>query len=119
MADKLFIFNPLTALLLAGVATQLFVLVTNNDDQNNLQLDDSLIKLDSVKRMHRWQMLFTRVCRDLFHHHSLPDEATPLQGGLNLNPFEVHIFILITHSRAITIYFLPTERILAETLVTI
>lgn len=104
MAEKLFIFNPLTALLLAGVATQLFVLVTDNDNKNNLQLDDSLIKLDSVKRMHRWQMLFTKVCRDVFHDHSLPDEATPLQGGLNLNPFEVHISILIAHSRAIIFF---------------
>jgi hypothetical protein len=101
MAENLFMFNPLTALLLAGVATQLFVLVTDN--KNNLQLD-SLIKLDSVKRMHRWQMLFTKVCRDVFHRHSLPDEATPLQGGLNLNPFEVHISILITHSRAIIFF---------------
>jgi hypothetical protein len=63
MAENIFIFNPLTALFLAGVATQLFVLVSDNDNQNNIQLDDSLIKLDSVKRrMHRWQMLFSQLC---------------------------------------------------------
>jgi hypothetical protein len=39
MAENICIFNPLTALLLAGVATQLFVLVSDNDNRNNLQLD--------------------------------------------------------------------------------
>ena len=39
MAENIFIFNPLTALLVAGVATQLFVLVSDNDNRNNLQLD--------------------------------------------------------------------------------
>ena len=104
MAENIFIFNPLTALLLAGVATQLFVLVSDNDNRNNLQLDHSLIKIDSVKRMHRWQMLFSKLCLDILQQHSLQDEATLFQGLSNLNPFEVHISMLISHSKAIKFF---------------
>jgi len=105
MAENIFIFNPLTALFLAGVATQLFVLVSDNDIRNNLQLDGlSLNKIDSVKRMHRWQMLFSKLCLDILQQHSLQDEATLFQGLSNLNPFEVHISMLISHSKAIKFF---------------
>jgi hypothetical protein len=49
MSENIFNFNPLTALFLAGDATQLFVVVCDNDLRTKQTRKGTLLKLDSDK----------------------------------------------------------------------
>ena len=103
--EEIFILNPLTALFLSGVATQLFVLVCDND-QRTTHNRKGLLKIQSDKRMDRWQKCFIKICMGLFDDHSFDFEKEQFQGDLLiLDPFEVHLTLLTMHSEAM-LYFL-------------
>ena len=115
MSENIFYFNPLTALFLAGVGTQLFVLVCDNVLRTKQMKKGTLLKLDSDKRMDRWQMCFSHLCRNVFDNHSLEDENTQFDGNLNKNPFVVHLTLLTKHSEAI-LYFVRRNNLGKNTL---
>ena len=71
MMENIFILNPLTALFLSGVGTQLFVLVCDNDQRTKQQRRGPHLKKQSDKQMDRWQICFTNICRELFDIHYL------------------------------------------------
>jgi hypothetical protein len=115
MVENIFILNPLTALFLSGVATQLFVLVCDNDQRTKQQRRGTHLKHQSDKQMDRWQICFTNICRELFDIHYFDDEKTQFQGNLILDPFEVHLTLLTKHSEAI-LYFVQRNNLGKSTL---
>jgi hypothetical protein len=116
MMENIFILNPLTALFLSGVGTQLFVLlVCDNDQRTKEQRRGTHLKKQSDKRMDRWQICFTNICRELFDIHYFEDEKTQFQGNLILDPFEVHLTLLTKHSEAI-LYFAERNNLGKSTL---
>ncbi len=104
MVENIFILNPLTALFLSGVATQLFVLVCDNDQRTKQHGRGTHLKIQSDKQMDRWQICFTKICRELFDIHCFENEKTQFQENSILDPFEVHLTLLTNHSEAI-LYF--------------
>jgi len=115
MMENIFILNPLTALFLSGVATQLFVLVCDNDQRTKQQRRETHLKKQSDNRMDRWQICFTNICRKLFDIHCFVDEKTQFQGNLILDPFEVHLNLLTVHSEFI-LYFVDRNNLGKRTL---
>ena len=113
--ENIFILNPLTALFLSGVATQLFVLVCDNDQRTKQQRRETHLKKQSDDRMDRWQICFTNICTKLFDIHCFDDEKTQFQGNLILDPFEVHLNLLTVHSEFI-LYFVDRNNLGKRTL---
>ena len=101
MAEHVFIFNPLTAFFLSGVATQLFVLICDHD--NRKKKTNRLSVKDSDKRVLRWQSCFDKFCIEMFSLYSKNYESEHFSDDANhvMSPFEVHSAILISVSRII------------------
>ena len=95
---NIFMFNPLTAFFLSGLATELFILIC---DSNPLDKEET-VQLDTSKRINRWQEWFTKFCIPMFDEHKEDYEQSQFtDGSYNLNPFEVHSSMLISASEMI------------------
>lgn len=96
---NIFMFNPLTAFFLSGLATELFILICDSNNKTHLE---ETVKLDTSKRINRWQEWFTNFCIPMFDKHKEEYEQSQFtDGSYNLNPFEVHSSMLISASEMI------------------
>ena len=95
---NIFMFNPLTAFFLSGLATELFILICDSNPLNK----EETVQLDTSKRINRWQEWFTKFCIPMFDEHKEDYEQSQFtDGSYNLNPFEVHSSMLISASEMI------------------
>lgn len=101
---NIFMFNPLTAFFLSGLATDLFIFICDSNPSNKTHREET-VKLDTSKRIDRWQEWFTNFCIPLFDKHKEEYEQSQFTDGrYNMNPFEVHSSMLISASEMISHY---------------
>lgn len=101
---NIFMFNPLTAFFLSGLATELFILICDSNPLNKTHREET-VTLDTSKRIDRWQEWFTNLCIPLFDKHKEEYEQSQFTDGrYNMNPFEVHSSMLISASEMILHY---------------
>ena len=100
----IFMFNPLTAFFLSGVATQLFILICDCNPSSKRHRGETVI-LDSAKRIDRWQERFTNFCIEIYDEYKEDYEQSQFtDGSSDLNPFEVHSSMLIGATEMILHY---------------
>ena len=101
---NIFMFNPLTAFFLSGLATELFILICDSNPLNKTHREET-VTLDTSKQIDRWQEWFTNLCIPLFDKHKEEYEQSQFTDGrYNMNPFEVHSSMLISASEMILHY---------------
>ena len=107
--SNLFILNPLTAIFLSGVATQItFILFFNNN--HTVIKKSTLIYSNSDRRIKQWQQMFNDYCCKYYEQYSETYEKEEFHSTTELNPFVVHSNLLIRYS-TIMLEFLRFEKI--------
>ena len=95
--DNLFILNPLSAIFLCGVATQLILILYVNNDHTGVDMSQYL-NSKSDRRIDRWQIIFHDFCTDYYNMYSEVYEKDEFDSEIQLNPFIVHSNLLIKYS---------------------
>lgn len=96
---NLLLLNPLTAIFLSGVATQItFIVYFNN---SHLTGKSTVICSNSHRRIIIWQQLFHTYCKEYFTEYSEAHEKKQFDSKINLHPFIVHANLLIKYSMII------------------
>ena len=112
--DNLFILNPLTAIFLCGVATQLILILYVNNDHTGVDMSQYL-NSKSDRRIDRWQIIFHDFCTDYYNMYSEVYEKDEFDSEIQLNPFIVHSNLLIKYSTKI-LNFIKSHKIGIKTL---
>ena len=90
--------QPTHGIFLSGLATELFILICDSNSLNKTHSEET-VKLDTSKRINRWQEWFTNFCIPMFDKHKEEYEQSQFtDGSYNLNPFEVDSSMLISAS---------------------
>jgi hypothetical protein len=96
---NLFFLNPLTAIFLSGVATQItFIVYFNN---SHLTGKSNVILSNSHRRIKIWQQLFQDYCNEYYTKYSEAYEKEEFHSKNNFHPFLAHTNLLIKYSMII------------------
>lgn len=96
---NLFFLNPLTAIFLSGVATQItFIAYFNN---SHLAGKSNVLLANSHRRIKIWQQLFQAYCNEYYTEYSETYEKEQFHSKINYHPFLAHTNLLIKYSMII------------------
>ena len=95
--------NPLTAIFLSGVATQLiFILFINNVQKDHKKKD--FLHISTYKRMQCWYQVFNEFCIDYYKKYSETYEKEEFESLRELNPFLTQTNLMIKYSTILLNY---------------
>lgn len=104
---NLFILNPLTAIFLSGVATQITFIVYLNS--SHLTCKSNVILSNSHRRIIIWQQRFQAYCNDYYLEYSEAYEKDQFDSKF-VHPFLAHTNLLIKYSM-IVLEFCQVQKI--------